>query len=66
MFVVFTDELWFSDGSLADKAKMADAGLIPLPDPTSGLDWSHLLDAARAFEGTEQVSSVLHMLVFLL
>ncbi|KAL1265927.1 hypothetical protein QQF64_003954, partial [Cirrhinus molitorella] len=44
------NELWFSDGSLADKAKLADTGMMPLPDPTSGLDWSHLVDAARAFE----------------
>lgn len=51
---VFTDDLWFSDGTLADKAKLVDAGLMPLPDPTSGLNWSHLLDAARAFEGTQQ------------
>ncbi|XP_043107963.1 signal-induced proliferation-associated 1-like protein 2 [Puntigrus tetrazona] len=44
------NELWFSDGSLADKAKLADTGMMPLPDPSSGLDWSHLVDAARAFE----------------
>ncbi|KAL2076300.1 hypothetical protein ACEWY4_028103 [Coilia grayii] len=45
-----TDDLWYSDGSLADKAKLAEAGLMPLPDPVGGLDWSHLVDAARAFE----------------
>lgn len=45
------NELWFSDGSLAERAKMADGSLIPLPDAASGLDWSHLVDAARAFEG---------------
>ncbi|KAL4641345.1 signal-induced proliferation-associated 1-like protein 2 [Arapaima gigas] len=44
------NEFWFSDGSLADKAKLADPGLMPLPDTASGLDWSHLVDAARAFE----------------
>ncbi|XP_051531586.1 signal-induced proliferation-associated 1-like protein 2 isoform X2 [Myxocyprinus asiaticus] len=44
------NELWFSDSSLADKAKLVDTGLMPLPDPSSGLDWSHLVDAARAFE----------------
>uniref|UniRef100_A0A671NKK9 Signal-induced proliferation-associated 1-like protein 2 n=1 Tax=Sinocyclocheilus anshuiensis TaxID=1608454 RepID=A0A671NKK9_9TELE len=44
------NHLWFSDGSLADKAKLADTGMMPLPDPCSGLDWSHLVDAARAFE----------------
>lgn len=49
---VSTDELWFSDSSLADKAKLADTGMMPLPDPSSGLDWSHLVNAARAFEGT--------------
>ncbi|XP_062386480.1 signal-induced proliferation-associated 1-like protein 2, partial [Sardina pilchardus] len=44
------NDLWYSDGSLADKAKLAEAGLMPLPDPVGGLDWSHLVDAARAFE----------------
>uniref|UniRef100_H3D7D4 Signal induced proliferation associated 1 like 2 n=1 Tax=Tetraodon nigroviridis TaxID=99883 RepID=H3D7D4_TETNG len=44
-------EFWFSDGSLADKSKFSDPGLMPLPDTASGLDWSHLVDAARAFEG---------------
>uniref|UniRef100_A0A8C7Z2J7 Signal induced proliferation associated 1 like 2 n=1 Tax=Oryzias sinensis TaxID=183150 RepID=A0A8C7Z2J7_9TELE len=44
-------EFWFSDGSLADRAKFSDPGLMPLPDTASGLDWSHLVDAARAFEG---------------
>lgn len=48
---VSTDEFWFSDGSLADKPKLADPGLMPLPDTASGLDWSHLVSAARAFEG---------------
>uniref|UniRef100_A0A8C7Z199 Signal induced proliferation associated 1 like 2 n=1 Tax=Oryzias sinensis TaxID=183150 RepID=A0A8C7Z199_9TELE len=43
-------EFWFSDGSLADRAKFSDPGLMPLPDTASGLDWSHLVDAARAFE----------------
>lgn len=45
------DEFWFSDGSLSDKSKCADPGLMPLPDTATGLDWSHLVDAARAFEG---------------
>ncbi|XP_048844096.1 signal-induced proliferation-associated 1-like protein 2 isoform X2 [Brienomyrus brachyistius] len=44
------NECWSSDGSLADKSKFTDPGLMPLPDPISGLDWSHLVDAARAFE----------------
>ncbi|KAG7230064.1 hypothetical protein INR49_009784 [Caranx melampygus] len=44
------DEFWFSDGSLADRSKFSDPGLMPLPDTASGLDWSHLVDAARAFE----------------
>ncbi|XP_031418467.1 signal-induced proliferation-associated 1-like protein 2 isoform X2 [Clupea harengus] len=44
------NDLWYSDGSLADKAKLAEAGLMPLPDPVGGLDWSHLVNAARAFE----------------
>ncbi|XP_020502654.1 signal-induced proliferation-associated 1-like protein 2 isoform X4 [Labrus bergylta] len=43
-------EFWFSDGSLADRSKFSDPGLMPLPDAASGLDWSHLVDAARAFE----------------
>uniref|UniRef100_A0A8C1ZV55 Signal induced proliferation associated 1 like 2 n=1 Tax=Cyprinus carpio TaxID=7962 RepID=A0A8C1ZV55_CYPCA len=42
---------WFSDGSLADRSKFSDPGLMPLPDTATGLDWSHLVDAARAFEG---------------
>ncbi|XP_065778370.1 signal-induced proliferation-associated 1-like protein 2 isoform X1 [Muntiacus reevesi] len=44
------DEFWFSDGSLSDKSKCADPGLMPLPDTATGLDWTHLVDAARAFE----------------
>ncbi|XP_034096443.1 signal-induced proliferation-associated 1-like protein 2 isoform X4 [Gymnodraco acuticeps] len=44
------NDFWFSDGSLADRSKFSDPGLMPLPDPASGLDWSHLVDAARAFE----------------
>ncbi len=48
---VSSDEFWFSDGSLADRSKFSDPGLMPLPDTATGLDWSHLVDAARAFEG---------------
>lgn len=48
------DEFWFSDGSLSDKAKFNDPGLMPLPDTATGLDWSHLVDAARAFEGNRK------------
>ncbi|XP_075388206.1 signal-induced proliferation-associated 1-like protein 2 isoform X2 [Tenrec ecaudatus] len=44
------NECWFSDGSLSDKSKCTDPGLMPLPDTATGLDWSHLVDAARAFE----------------
>ncbi|XP_054655708.1 signal-induced proliferation-associated 1-like protein 2 isoform X2 [Dunckerocampus dactyliophorus] len=43
-------EFWFSDGSLADRSKFSDPGLMPLPDTATGLDWSHLVDAAKAFE----------------
>ncbi|XP_051528139.1 signal-induced proliferation-associated 1-like protein 2 isoform X1 [Myxocyprinus asiaticus] len=50
------NELWFSDGSLAEKAKLADTGLMPLPHPYSGLDWSRLVDAARAFEDQTMAS----------
>uniref|UniRef100_A0A8C6LRE3 Signal induced proliferation associated 1 like 2 n=1 Tax=Nothobranchius furzeri TaxID=105023 RepID=A0A8C6LRE3_NOTFU len=46
-------EFWFSDGSLADRSKFSDPGLMPLPDTASGLDWPHLVDAARAFEGNQ-------------
>ncbi|XP_049337683.1 signal-induced proliferation-associated 1-like protein 2 isoform X3 [Astyanax mexicanus] len=44
------NEFWFSDGSLADRSKFNDPGLMPLPDTATDLDWSHLVDAARAFE----------------
>ncbi|XP_044276305.1 signal-induced proliferation-associated 1-like protein 2 isoform X4 [Varanus komodoensis] len=43
-------ELWFSDGSLSDKSRFNDPGLMPLPDTATGLDWSNLVDAAQAFE----------------
>lgn len=48
-----SDEFWFSDGSLSEKSKCADPGLMPLPDAGTGLDWPHLVDAARAFEGKD-------------
>ncbi|XP_029030873.1 signal-induced proliferation-associated 1-like protein 2 isoform X7 [Betta splendens] len=44
------NDFWFSDGSLADRSRFSDPGLMPLPDTATGLDWSHLVDAARAFE----------------
>uniref|UniRef100_A0A8C4YG30 Signal induced proliferation associated 1 like 2 n=1 Tax=Gopherus evgoodei TaxID=1825980 RepID=A0A8C4YG30_9SAUR len=44
------NEFWFSDGSLSDRAKFNDPGLMPLPDTAAELDWSNLVDAARAFE----------------
>ncbi|KAJ8361426.1 hypothetical protein SKAU_G00179510 [Synaphobranchus kaupii] len=44
------NEFWFSDGSLADRTKFCDQSFMPLPDTASGLNWSHLVDAARAFE----------------
>ncbi|XP_066092286.1 signal-induced proliferation-associated 1-like protein 2 isoform X2 [Saccopteryx bilineata] len=47
------NEFWFSDGSLSDKSKCTEPGLMPLPDAGTGLDWSHLVDAARAFEGLD-------------
>ncbi|XP_048342060.1 signal-induced proliferation-associated 1-like protein 2 isoform X2 [Sphaerodactylus townsendi] len=43
-------EFWFSDGSLSDKSRFNDPGLMPLPDTATGLDWSNLVDAAQAFE----------------
>ncbi|KAM4692839.1 signal-induced proliferation-associated 1-like protein 2 isoform 2-T2 [Discoglossus pictus] len=47
------NDCWFSDGSLSDKSKFNDPGLMPLPDTATGLNWSHLVDAARAFEGLD-------------
>ncbi|XP_041420468.1 signal-induced proliferation-associated 1-like protein 2 isoform X2 [Xenopus laevis] len=44
------NECWFSDQTLSDKSKFNDPGLIPLPDTAAGLNWSHLVGAARAFE----------------
>ncbi|XP_007891444.2 signal-induced proliferation-associated 1-like protein 1 [Callorhinchus milii] len=50
-------ELSASDGSLTDiherssqSEALADPGLMPLPDTASGLEWSNLVDAAKAFE----------------
>ncbi|XP_038621413.1 LOW QUALITY PROTEIN: signal-induced proliferation-associated 1-like protein 1 [Tachyglossus aculeatus] len=44
-----------SDSSLPDVGEnrsqpMQDPGLMPLPDSASDLDWSNLVDAAKAFE----------------
>ncbi|KAJ8250720.1 hypothetical protein COCON_G00226420 [Conger conger] len=44
------NEFWFSDGSLVDRTRFCDPSVMPLPDTASGLDWSLLVDAARAFE----------------
>ncbi|KAF5900074.1 signal-induced proliferation-associated 1-like protein 1 isoform X1, partial [Clarias magur] len=49
-------DLSASDTSLADlherqRLPSPELGLMPLPDADSGLDWSHLVDAANAFEG---------------
>lgn len=30
---------------------MPDPGLMPLPDAAADLDWSNLVDAAKAYEG---------------
>ena len=30
---------------------MPDPGLMPLPDAVADLDWSNLVDAAKAYEG---------------
>ncbi|TTI76907.1 Signal-induced proliferation-associated 1-like protein 2 [Bagarius yarrelli] len=54
------NEVWFSDGSLADRSKFTDPGLLPLPDTATGLDWSHLVDVARAFED-QNMASVYNM-----
>lgn len=31
---------------------------MPLPDTATGLDWSNLVDAARAFEGNRKTSEL--------
>ncbi|XP_020379834.2 signal-induced proliferation-associated 1-like protein 1 isoform X1 [Rhincodon typus] len=48
-------ELSASDGSLSDiherrRQPLPDPGLMPLPDTAMGLEWSNLVDAAKAFE----------------
>ncbi|KAG8560881.1 hypothetical protein GDO81_015172 [Engystomops pustulosus] len=45
-----------SDTSLTDihdqrRQAMPDPGLMPLPDAASDIEWSNLVDAAKAFEG---------------
>lgn len=44
-----------SDSSLTDiqetRRPMPDPGLMPLPDTAADLDWSNLVDAAKAYEG---------------
>uniref|UniRef100_A0AAR2IUN7 Signal induced proliferation associated 1 like 2 n=1 Tax=Pygocentrus nattereri TaxID=42514 RepID=A0AAR2IUN7_PYGNA len=49
----FKNELWSSDNSLADRAKLTEADLMPLLDTTSGLNWSQLVDTAQAFKGMD-------------
>ncbi|XP_061480486.1 signal-induced proliferation-associated 1-like protein 2 isoform X5 [Rhineura floridana] len=61
-------EFWFSDGSLSDKSRFNDPGLMPLPDTATGLDWSNLVDAAQAFEdfdSDEELGPVCHHTPFL-
>ncbi|XP_054844040.1 signal-induced proliferation-associated 1-like protein 2 isoform X2 [Eublepharis macularius] len=61
-------EFWFSDGSLSDKSRFNDPGLMPLPDTAAGLDWSNLVDAAQAFEdfdSDEELGPVCHHTSFL-
>ncbi|XP_048342069.1 signal-induced proliferation-associated 1-like protein 2 isoform X3 [Sphaerodactylus townsendi] len=61
-------EFWFSDGSLSDKSRFNDPGLMPLPDTATGLDWSNLVDAAQAFEdfdSDEELGPVCHHTSFL-
>uniref|UniRef100_UPI00398E61E1 signal-induced proliferation-associated 1-like protein 1 isoform X3 n=1 Tax=Pristiophorus japonicus TaxID=55135 RepID=UPI00398E61E1 len=48
-------ELSASDGSLSDiherrRQPLPDPGLMPLPDTALGLEWSNLVDAAKAYE----------------
>lgn len=45
-----------SDSSLTDiqetrRQPIPDPGLMPLPDTAADLDWSNLVDAAKAYEG---------------
>ncbi|XP_077202399.1 signal-induced proliferation-associated 1-like protein 2 isoform X4 [Paroedura picta] len=61
-------EFWFSDGSLSDKSRFNDPGLMPLPDTATDLDWSNLVDAAQAFEdfdSDEELGPVCHHTSFL-
>nr|XP_056709306.1 signal-induced proliferation-associated 1-like protein 2 [Euleptes europaea] len=61
-------EFWYSDGSLSDKSRFNDPGLMPLPDTATGLDWSNLVDAAQAFEdfdSDEELGPVCHHTSFL-
>lgn len=56
LFCIAPGEFSASDSSLTDiqdqrKQPMPDPGLMPLPDSASDLDWSNLVDAAKAFEG---------------
>lgn len=53
---VASGEFSASDSSLTDiqeqrRQPMPDPGLMPLPDSAADLDWSNLVDAAKAFEG---------------
>jgi len=56
LFCITLGEFSASDSSLTDiqeqrRQPMPDPGLMPLPDSASDLDWSNLVDAAKAFEG---------------
>lgn len=56
LFCLTLGEFSASDSSLTDiqeqrRQPMPDPGLMPLPDSASDLDWSNLVDAAKAFEG---------------
>lgn len=56
LFCIAPGEFSASDSSLTDiqeqrRQPMPDPGLMPLPDSASDLDWSNLVDAAKAFEG---------------
>lgn len=55
-FINFPGEFSASDTSLTDlhdqrRQAMPDPGLMPLPDAASDMEWSNLVDAAKAFEG---------------
>lgn len=50
---LLTGELCHSDSSLAERSRK------PLPQVTSHLSWSHVVDATRVFEGNQTQTSII-------